>query len=120
LEPAEFHRPKARSAINNGIEFASGALVRRRSGTSAAENIAMVERFSPDTVERLSEALGAAVLKVWGQLPHDFQHKIFEEAVISSGEAIRSNLAQLLHSRHPRTSAAISSQAIPEPDSLGG
>ena len=57
----------------------------------------MMERFSPDTVERLSGALGAAVLKVWGQLPHDFQHKIFEEAVISSGEAIRSNLAQLLH-----------------------
>lgn len=87
---------------------------------SAAENIAMMERFSTDTVERLSGALGAAVLKIWGQLPHDFQHKIFEEAVISSGEAIRSNLAQLLHSKHPRTSAAVSAQAIPEPDSLGG
>ena len=59
----------------------------------------MMERFSPDTVERLSGALGAAVLKVWGQLPHDFQHKIFEEAVISSGEAIRNNLAQLLLDR---------------------
>jgi hypothetical protein len=82
--------------------------------------MAMMEQFSPDTVERLSEALGAAVLKVWGQLPHDFQHKIFEEAVISSGEAIRSNLAQLLHAKHPRTSAAISGRAIPEPDSLGG
>jgi hypothetical protein len=84
------------------------------------EGIAMMEQFSPDTVERLSGALGAAVLKIWGQLPHDFQHKIFEEAVVSSGEAIRSNLAQLLHSKHPRTSAAITGQAIPEPDSLGG
>ncbi len=80
----------------------------------------MTERLSPDTLERLSGALGAAVLKIWGQLPHDFQHKIFEEAVVSSGEAIRSNLAQLLHSRHPRTSAALSGRAIPEPDSLGG
>jgi hypothetical protein len=80
----------------------------------------MMERFSPDTVERLSGALGSAVLKVWGQLPHDFQHKIFEEAVISSGEAIRNNLAQLLHSKHPRTCAAISGRAIQEPDSLGG
>ena len=80
----------------------------------------MMERFSPDTVERLSGALGAAVLKLWGQLPHDFQEKIFEEAVISSGEAIRNNLAQLLHAKHPRTVAAVSAQAIQEPDSLGG
>ena len=79
-----------------------------------------MDRFSPDTVERLSGALGAAVLKVWGQLPHDFQHRIFEEAVVSSGEGIRISLAQLLHSKHPRTSAALMNRAIPEPDSLGG
>ena len=79
-----------------------------------------MDRFSPDTVERLSGALGAAVLKVWGQLPHDFQHRIFEEAVTSSGEGIRISLAQLLHAKHPRTSAGLLKTAIPEPDSLGG
>jgi hypothetical protein len=79
-----------------------------------------MDRFSPDTLERLSGALGAAVLKVWGQLPHDFQHRIFEEAVVASGEGIRNSLAQLLHAKHPRTTAAMSSQALVEPDSLGG
>ena len=73
-----------------------------------------MDRFSPDTVERLSGALGAAVLKVWGQLPHDFQHRIFEEAVVASGEGIRISLAQLLHAKHPRTTAAMSNQALVE------
>ena len=79
-----------------------------------------MDRFPPDTVERLAGALGAAVVKLWGQLPQDFQHKIFEEAVVSSGEAIRGELAQLLHAKHPRTSASIAGRAVPEPDSLGG
>ena len=79
-----------------------------------------MDRFSQDTVELLSGALGAAVLKVWGQLPHDFQHRLFEEAVVSSGETIRISLAQLLHAKHPRTCAALSNRALMEPDSLGG
>jgi hypothetical protein len=79
-----------------------------------------MDRLTPDTVARLSGALGAAVLKLWGQLPHDLQHRVFEEAVVASGEEIRASLAQLLHAKHPRTSAAMSSRALLEPDSLGG
>jgi hypothetical protein len=73
-----------------------------------------------ETSERLSQALGAAVIRVWSQLPHDVQQDLFEEAITSHGEAIRPQLAVFLHDKHPRTCASIKARAMLEPDSLGG
>jgi hypothetical protein len=70
--------------------------------------------------DELSCALGEAVARVWGHLPSDIQHDLFEMAVAAHGEAIRPQLAIYLHERHPRTTSAVLSRAILEPDSLGG
>ena len=70
--------------------------------------------------EQLSRALGEAVVRSWGRLPHDVQRFLFEQTVSSHGERMRSRLAIFLHDTHPRTCAAIKARAIPEPDSLGG
>lgn len=71
---------------------------------------------SPD---QFMHALGEAVVRLWGLLPPDVQHHLFEEAS-SHGAERRSQLAQFLHSKHPRTSASMRQQAMIEPDSLGG
>jgi hypothetical protein len=77
-----------------------------------------------ETVERISRALGEAVVKIWSHLPQEVQHDLFEEAIASQGDdhgpEIRSQLATFLHDKHPRTCASIKAQAIVEPDSLGG
>jgi hypothetical protein len=68
--------------------------------------------------EQLSRALGDAVVRIWSHLPHDVQHRLFEEA--SQGKGIRPQLALFLHEKHSRTSASIRARAMLEPDSLGG
>jgi hypothetical protein len=77
-----------------------------------------------ETVERISRALGEAVVKIWSHLPQEVQHDLFEEAIAShsdgQGAEIRSQLATFLHDKHPRTCASIKAHAIVEPDSLGG
>jgi hypothetical protein len=70
--------------------------------------------------DELSRALGEAVARIWGGLPSDVQHDLFEMAVAAHGEAVRPELAVYLHERHPRTSASMISRAMLEPDSLGG
>jgi hypothetical protein len=74
--------------------------------------------------ERLSQALGEAVVRIWSQLPQEVQHNLFEEAVASKGteqrEETRSQLAMFLHEKHSRTCASIKASAMVEPDSLGG
>jgi len=70
--------------------------------------------------ERLSQALGEAVIRLWSRLPQDVQHDLFEQALASQGEALRSQLAVFLHGKHTRTSDSIKARAMPEPDSLGG
>ncbi len=72
------------------------------------------------TSEQLSCALGEAVVRIWGRLPHDVQHRIFEEAIGPHGEELRPQLAVYLHDKHPRTTTAIGARALMEPDSLGG
>jgi len=72
------------------------------------------------TAEELPHALGQAVVRIWGRLPHDVQQEIFEEAITARGERIRAPLAVFLHEKHPRTCASVVTRAIPEPDSLGG
>ena len=74
--------------------------------------------ISRDVSEQLARALGEAVLGIWGHLPTDVQHQIFEEAIAAQGEGMRPHLAVLLHDRHPRT--CVATRAMLEPDSLGG
>jgi hypothetical protein len=71
------------------------------------------------TSEHLSQALGEAVVRLWGLLPPDVQHHLFEEAASHKTET-RSQLAVFLHERHPRTCASLRASAMIEPDSLGG
>jgi hypothetical protein len=49
-------------------------------------------------------ALGEAVIRIWSNLPQDVQLHLFQEAVTSHGESIRTQLAVFLHDKHPRTS----------------
>ena len=70
----------------------------------------------------LVTALGSAVSTIWGRLPADVQHDLFEEAVHSAGEGSRERLAVFLHHLHPRTSTGRveAERQVPTPDSLGG
>ena len=71
--------------------------------------------------QQLSQALGEAVVRIWGLLPPDVQHHLFEEATPpTAAETRRSQLAVFLHDKHPRTCASIKASAMIEPDSLGG
>jgi glucose-6-phosphate-specific signal transduction histidine kinase len=76
--------------------------------------------IAPETSEQVYRALGEAVAKHWSRLPHDLQRLLFKQATSSEREQMRPSLAVILHDQHPRTCAAIRSQAILEPDSLGG
>ncbi|MDC7787094.1 hypothetical protein PQJ75_21505 [Rhodoplanes sp. TEM] len=68
---------------------------------------------SPDRLERI---LGSAVVAVWGRLPQDVQHDLFEEAVLAGhrserragepDEGLRESLAIFLHDHHFRTADA--------------
>ena len=71
------------------------------------------------TTDRISRALGHAVVRMWAGLPHDLQSRLFDE-VVSEHEDMKPDLALLLHEQHPRTRAGKQSRAIVEPDSLGG
>jgi hypothetical protein len=59
------------------------------------------------------------VVRIWGFLPPDVQHHLFEEACAHRQET-RAPLAVFLHGKHPRTSASLKASAMIEPDSLGG
>jgi hypothetical protein len=73
------------------------------------------------TPEQLRSALGDAVIRKWSSLPKHVQHDLFEEAVKSHGESIRSQLAIFLHDKHPRTWDPLGKpREMTEPDSLGG
>jgi hypothetical protein len=76
--------------------------------------------LSPEDKEQLCAALGKAVMRRWSDLPQEIQHRLFEAAVSAEGERIRQQLAIFLHGRHARTMNAVQSQAVVEPDSLGG
>jgi hypothetical protein len=75
----------------------------------------------PTTSDQLTRALGEAVIRIWSNLPQDVQNRLFQEAVTSQGESIRSQLAVFLHDKHPRTSDPLGNpRETREPDSLGG
>ena len=71
--------------------------------------------------EQLTRALGEAVIRIWSNLPQDVQNHLFQEAVTSQGESMRSQLAIFLHDKHSRTADPLGKpRETPEPDSLGG
>jgi hypothetical protein len=73
-----------------------------------------------DVTDRLSKALGQAIVHCWSRLPREAQHDLFEAAVTAESEAIRQQLAVYLHGSHARTIGSLQARAMPEPDSLGG
>jgi hypothetical protein len=77
--------------------------------------------IDPTTRNQITRALGEAVIRIWSNLPQDVQNHLFQAAVTSQGESIRSQLAVFLHEKHSRTSDPLGNprQTI-EPDSLGG
>jgi hypothetical protein len=77
------------------------------------------ETSEQQTPAQFSQALGEAVVRIWGLLPADVQQHLFEEATSHAVET-RSQLALFLHSKHPRTGASLKANAMIEPDSLGG
>lgn len=52
--------------------------------------------------ERFTLLVGRAALQLWPNLPRDIQERLFEAAV-PGDEALRHDLAVMLHDRHPRT-----------------
>ena len=79
-----------------------------------------MEVIAHEISQRLPRALGEAVVRIWGHLPHDVQYQLFEGVVTHEGETTRRRLAILLHEMHPRTCASMRARAVLEPDSLGG
>ncbi len=79
-----------------------------------------MHRIPNEVSEKLSHALGEAVVRIWGRLPADIQQQIFEEATSHPREEARPQLAIMLHDKHPRTAATIAARSMIEPDSLGG
>ncbi len=71
--------------------------------------------------DQITRALGEAVIRIWSNLPQGVQNHLFQEAVTSQGESIRSQLAVFLHDKHARTSDPLGNpRDMKEPDSLGG
>ena len=71
------------------------------------------------TEDKLTHALGEAVVQIWSYLSPDVQHELFEEAITARGEGVRQQLAVFLHAHHART-ANFRRCDVLEPDSLGG
>jgi hypothetical protein len=83
--------------------------------------VAKMPATDPTTKDQLTRALGDAVIRIWSNLPQDVQNHLFQEAVSSQGESIRSQLAIFLHDKHSRTSDPLGNpREMPEPDSHGG
>lgn len=84
-----------------------------------------MDKLAPETStheisEQFSRALGDAVIRMWGDLPPEFQNRLFKEAIAAQDVRLRPQLAVFLHDKHPRTSSGRQARAILEPDSLGG
>jgi hypothetical protein len=80
-----------------------------------------MDPISGATADRLTQALGEAVIRTWSNLPQEVQNHLFQEAVTARGESIRPQLAVFLHDKHPRTSDPLGKpREMTEPDSLGG
>ena len=61
-----------------------------------------------DIAARYFLVLGAAAADLWGELPQDWQHRLFERAVLlghqgEQDESLREQLAKFMHDHHERT-----------------
>lgn len=61
-----------------------------------------------ETSARYFLALGAAAADMWGHLPHELQHLLFERAVVlghqtERDESLREQLAKFLHDHQQQT-----------------
>jgi glucose-6-phosphate-specific signal transduction histidine kinase len=61
-----------------------------------------------ETSARYFLVLGAAAADLWGHLPQELQHTLFERAVLlghqgERDESLREQLAKFLHDHHGRT-----------------
>jgi hypothetical protein len=110
----ELDEPKNAGRVAGTSENQSGD-----QGPDGRQKVGMNELPS-ETQEQLFRALGQAVVGLWGDLPHDIQHHLFEAVATSQGESVRQRLAVFLHDKHPRTTDSMKARAMPEPDSLGG
>jgi hypothetical protein len=68
------------------------------------ENAEEDRMSTEDRESRISRVLGAAVISRWGDLPHNIQQELFEEAVMlghrdERDESLREELARFLHER---------------------
>ena len=66
------------------------------------------DRVLNDFAARYLLVLGTAAADLWSELPQDWQHKLFERAVLlghrsEQDESLREQLAKYLHEQHPRT-----------------
>jgi hypothetical protein len=52
--------------------------------------VAKMPSIDPTIRDQLTRALGEAVIRIWSNLPQDVQNHLFQEAVTSQGESIRS------------------------------
>lgn len=79
-----------------------------------------MEVISHENSREISRQLGETIIRMWGRLPPDVQHDLFEETLMSLGKSMRPQLAIFLHEKHSRTIAAMADLAMLKPDSLGG
>jgi hypothetical protein len=61
-----------------------------------------------DIAARYFQVLGTAAADLWSELPQDWQHTLFERAVVlghqgEGDESLREQLAKFLHDHHART-----------------
>jgi hypothetical protein len=61
-----------------------------------------------NNADRYFFVLGAAAADLWGTLPQELQHSLFEQAVVlghkdERDESLREQLAKFLHDHHTRT-----------------
>lgn len=64
--------------------------------------------IADNTPDRYFLVLGAATAGLWGDLPQELQHALFERAVVlghksERDESLREQLAKFLHDHHART-----------------
>jgi hypothetical protein len=99
----------------------SGSFAPLRHATTGVAKMPPTNPTSSVITEQLTRALGEAVVRIWSNLPQEVQNHLFQEAVTSQGESIRSQLAVFLHDKHSRTADRLGKpREMPEPDSLGG
>jgi hypothetical protein len=90
------------------------AMERGMAATAGDDDLSLEAR------DRMARMLGHGLVQVWSRLPQDFQQEVFEAAVKSEGEEVRSQVAVFLHHRHDRTTDSLRSRSTPGSDSLGG